>query len=58
MGEAARAGTAWRVPKDLKGNFRVLVRPNVGPFKAEQKSQWFKLDGGKVVPVEVEQAAG
>jgi len=36
----------------------VLVRPNVGPFKAEQKDQWFKLTDGKVVPVEEAKTAG
>jgi hypothetical protein len=36
----------------------VVVKPNVGPFKVDQKAQWFTLTGGQVLPAQEEATAG
>ena len=35
--------------------FRVVAKPNVGPFEVNQTAQWFKFVRGAVVPVSEEE---
>ena len=35
--------------------FRVVAKPNVGPFEVDQKAQWFKFARGGVAPVSDEE---
>ena len=43
MAEAAHAGT-WRVLRDFKGKYQVLVDIDLGPFEAIQDKTWHLID--------------